>query len=80
MPENAVDPDGAIALDWIVSRHRMLSLSVAGDSDRIAYAWVDGTNKGHAVDRFDGAAVPLRLLQAILALTDGAGHVAFRAA
>lgn len=80
MPEVAVDPDGAVALDWMVSRHRMLSISFAGDSDRLAYAWVDGTDRGNAVARFERDTVPGRLLQAIQAVTDLSDDVAVRAA
>jgi hypothetical protein len=65
MPEVAVDPDGAVSLDWIPSRQRMLSVSFAGNSDRLAYAWIDGTDRGSAVARFDMRTVPMRLLQAI---------------
>jgi hypothetical protein len=64
LPEVAGEPDGAISLDWIVSRHQLFSLSV-GAGDRLAYAWLDGSNRGHGVDRFDGAAVPTRILQGI---------------
>ena len=79
-PEVGVDPDGAISLDWLPSRHRMLSLSIAAGSDRIAYAWVDGTDRGHAVAKFDRDIVPVRLMQAILAVTETPLHVALRAA
>jgi hypothetical protein len=80
MPDVAVDPDGAVALDWMITRHRMLSISFAGDSDRLAYAWVDGTDRGNAVARFDRNTVPRRLLQAIQALSDQPADVALRVA
>ena len=80
MPEVGVDPDGAVALDWMVSRHRMLSISVAGNSDRLAYAWLDGTDRGNAVAKFDRDAVPIRLMQAILALTVAPADAGVRAA
>ena len=79
-PEVGVDPDGSISLDWLPSRHRMLSLSIAAGSDRIAYAWLDGTDRGHAVAKFDRNIVPARLIQAILAVTDLPSHAALRAA
>jgi hypothetical protein len=60
MPEFASEPDGSIALDWIASKTRFLTVSV-GDSSRLAYAWLDGTEKGHAVALFDGAKVPDRI-------------------
>jgi len=36
-----------------------------GPNDRLAYAWLDGTDKGHAVARFDGERVPDRILEGI---------------
>ncbi len=80
MPEAGVDPDGAVTLDWMVSRHRMLSISFAGDSDRLAYAWIDGTDRGNAVAKFDQSTVPKRLMQAILAVTVAPEYAALRAA
>ena len=80
MPEVGVDPDGAVALDWLASRHRMLSISVAGNSDRLAYAWLDGTDRGNAVAKFDRDTVPIRLMQAILALTVAPADAGVRAA
>jgi hypothetical protein len=64
LPEFAPEPDGAISLDWIASRTRLYSLSV-GYSNRLAYAWLDGADKGHGVARFDGRNVPLRILDDI---------------
>ena len=80
MPEVGVDPDGAVTLDWMVSRHRMLSISIAGNSDRFAYAWLDGTDRGSAVAKYDRDTVPRRLMQAILAVTVASDHAALRAA
>lgn len=79
MPEVAVEPDGAVALDWMPSRHRLLSISVSGAHDRLAYAWIDGTNRGSAVSRFDGSAIPSGLLQAIETVSTVA-HAVLRAA
>ena len=78
LPEFAPEPDGSISLDWIVSRHRLLSLSV-GRSSRIAYAWLDGTDKGHAVARFDGLHVPPPILESITRIVRP-GHAGLRAA
>lgn len=61
LPEIAPEPDGSISLDWIRSRHRMFSLSV-GSSNRLAYAWLDGSDKGHGVALFNGVSVPSRIL------------------
>jgi hypothetical protein len=57
MPELAPEPDGGISLDWVHSRHRMLSLST-GPRPRLAVAWLDGPNSGHAVESFDGVVIP----------------------
>ncbi len=78
MPEFAPEPDGSISLDWIRSRTRFLTLSV-GASDRLSYAWVDGTDRGHGVARFDGAGVPERIMEEISAVTSH-GNATLRAA
>jgi hypothetical protein len=64
MPEFAPEPDGSISLDWMPSRTRVFSLSIDAD-DRLVYAWLDGTDKGHAVARFDGHSIPKRILDGI---------------
>ena len=64
LPEIAPEPDGAISLDWIRSRNNLFSLSV-GTGNRLAYAWLDGSDRGHGVVRFDGQAIPTRVLQGI---------------
>jgi len=64
LPELAPEPDGSISMDWIQTRHRLFSLSV-GESSRLPYAWLDGTDRGHAVARFDGVTVPSRILEGI---------------
>ena len=78
LPEFAPEPDGSISLDWIQSRDRMFSLSV-GRSNRLAYAWLDGTDTGHGVARFDGQTVPPRVLEEIKDIA-GRGHAGLRAA
>ena len=70
LPEFAPEPDGSISLDWILSRNRVFSMS-AGTSDRLAYAWLDGADKGHAVARFDGVRVPPRILSGIEGIVKG---------
>ncbi|MGP1679213.1 MAG: hypothetical protein ACTS6J_18920, partial [Burkholderiales bacterium] len=67
LPEFAPEPDGSLSLDWISSRNRLFSLSV-GSGDRLPYAWLDGTDKGHAVARFDGESVPQRILEGITSI------------
>jgi hypothetical protein len=67
MPEFAPEPDGAVSLDWIESRYRMFTISV-GQTNRLAFAWLDGSDSGHGVARFDGVAVPPRVLMGIRAI------------
>ncbi|HSY50016.1 MAG TPA: hypothetical protein VLC46_14475 [Thermoanaerobaculia bacterium] len=76
MPEVAPEPDGSISLDWICSRSRIASISI-GVSDRLAFAWLDGTDQGHAVARFDGERIPSLILERI---REAMGHAAVRAA
>ncbi len=64
LPEFAPEPDGSISLDWIHSRGRLFTMSV-GESNRLAYAWLDGADRGHAVAQFDGETVPPRILEGI---------------
>lgn len=56
-PEFAIEPDGGISIDWVSSPHRQLSISVS-ERRRIAFAWQDGSNRGHGVAQFDGLRVP----------------------
>lgn len=78
LPEFAPEPDGSISLDWIQSRSRLFSLTI-GESNRLAYAWLDGSDKGHAVALFGGDAVPRRILQGI-SDTTAVPHATLRAA
>ena len=64
LPEFAPEPDGSISLDWVKSRHRVLTISIGG-SHRLAYAWHDGAEKGHGVAVFDRTTIPPRVLQEI---------------
>ena len=64
IPELAIEPSGTISLDWIKSKTSIFSLSVGANS-RLAYAWLDGDDKGHAVARFDGHRIPPRILEGI---------------
>lgn len=61
MPECSAEPDGSVSLDWCMAKNRLFSISV-GSSNRLAFAWLDGSDKGHGVARFDGLAVPARVL------------------
>lgn len=78
LPEFAPEPDGNISLDWIQSRNRFFTLSV-GPGSRLAYAWLDGTDKGHGVAQFDGQTIPSRILGGIQALLTN-GNASLRAA
>ena len=69
-PEFTPEPDGSISLDWISSSNRLFSLSV-GSGDRLPYAWLDETDKGHAVAFFDGENVPQGILEGIVAIVNG---------
>lgn len=78
IPELAVDPDGEVSLDWIGSRYRRLSMSV-GSGARLPFAWLDGTDKGHAVSGFDGQQLPERLLAEVRRIM-GLSHALLRVA
>ena len=78
LPESAPEPDGSISLDWIQSRHRLFSVS-AGINNRLAYAWLDGTDRGHGVARFDGQTISRRILEGICGIVDHA-NASLRAA
>lgn len=67
VPDVAIDPDGEVELDWMPSRTRMFSISL-GDSDRLAYAWLDGSDHAHGVFRFINA-IPQPLLLQLAELT-----------
>ena len=63
-PEISVHPDGTISLDWLPAQHRMFSLSV-GESNRIAFAWLDGADSGQAVATFEGASIPPVIVEGV---------------
>ncbi len=64
LPEFAPEPDGSVSLDWTQSRNRRFTVSVGG-SNRLAYALLDGTDKGYGVARFDRETIPTRILQGL---------------
>jgi len=68
MPEVNPEPDGSVGIDWAVGPRRIFSVSF-GANLRLAYAWLDGTDRGHAVARFDGESIPPRILAGIRQLT-----------
>ena len=63
-PESVPEPDGAISLDWAFGLHRIISLSFS-PGDRIAFAWRDGSDRGHGVVTFDRRTIPARILAMI---------------
>jgi len=64
LPECSIEPDGGVSLDWMPSQSRTLTLSTNA-SGRIPYAWVDGTDRGHAVGRFQDGMLSARILEEI---------------
>jgi hypothetical protein len=63
-PEFAIEPDGLISLDWIRSPGQLVSLSI-GRCERVAYAWLDGAEKGHGVADCEGSTIPANLAELI---------------
>jgi hypothetical protein len=74
VPEIAPEPDGKISLDWSRSRSRQFSLTI-GHGNRLAFAWVDGADKGHAVAQFDGVDIPSLVLDQIRRLVGNAASL-----
>ena len=64
LPECSIEPDGCVSLDWMPAPYRTLTVSVSA-SDRLPYAWVDGTDRGHAVARLADGQLPARILNEI---------------
>jgi hypothetical protein len=77
LPEFSAEPDGAISLDWAIRRERAFSISV-GARDRLAFAWLDGTDRGHGVAFFDGKQIPSRILNELRQI--GGSHAGLWAA
>lgn len=69
VPDLSIDPDGDISFDWIPDITKTLTLSVNG-SNRLAYAWIDGTDRGHATAKFDSGVIPARVLAEIESITN----------
>jgi hypothetical protein len=77
-PEFAPNADGDVSLDWIDSKSRIFSV-IIGPSNRIAYAWLDGTDSGNGVAQFDNPGIPNRILEGIRGIM-GHGATSLRAA
>ena len=69
LPEISVEPDGEIALDWSPTLTQMFSVSI-GTADRMACAWVNGTEHGHVVVSSNNGEIPSRILQEIQRITN----------
>jgi len=69
LPEISAEPDGAVSLDWIRSRNRLISVSI-GAGDRLAFAWLDGSDRGHGVARFVEGVVPTRIVDGVTTIMD----------
>ena len=69
LPEISVEPDGEIALDWSPTPTQTFSVSI-GPADRMACAWVNGTEHGHAVAYSNNGDIPSRILQEIQRITN----------
>ena len=64
LPEFSPEPDGSISMDWVRSRNRVFSISL--NSQRtLAYAWLDGAERGHGVAVFDRGVITPRILHGI---------------
>lgn len=70
-PEISAEPDGQISFDWLPSRTRTFTLSVNA-GNRLAYAWIDGANRGNAAEVFERGALPPRLLKELQHITTDA--------
>lgn len=64
MPEVSPEPGGSVGLEWYKSKRKVFVVSF-GSSPRLAYSWLDGPDKGHAVLHFDGESIPRRILEDI---------------
>ena len=64
MPDVGIEPDGCVSLDWMPTPERTLTLS-AGSTKRLPYAWVEGSERGHAVANFANGQLSSRILDEI---------------
>jgi hypothetical protein len=75
-PEISAEADGQISFDWLPSRTRTFTLSVNA-GNRLAYAWIDGANRGNAAEVFDSGCLPSRLLRELKQITADATTIRF---
>src|SRR5262249_44660388 len=68
IPELTPEPDGCISFDWIESPGRLVTLST-GAGSCLAYAWLDGADRGHGIAGFDDTNFPKRIADEIRRIT-----------
>lgn len=68
VPELSAEADGQISFDWLPSPTRTFTISVNA-GNRLAYAWIDGANRGNAAEVFDNGILPARLLRELQQIT-----------
>lgn len=78
LPDLCVEPDGSVAMEWHFGRYKRFSASF-GKTNRLALAWLDGLDTGHAVAQFDGASIPSLVRSRVMEIA-GDAPAAFRAA
>lgn len=61
-PEISIDPDGDVSFEWIPSKTKYFTVTT-NNTDRLAYAWIDGTDRGHAVANMQSPVIPDRLIR-----------------
>jgi hypothetical protein len=64
LPDCAPEPDGSVSLEWIYANNRRVAVSFNGGR-RLAYAWMDGTEKGRGVCNFQGSQIPRAILDVV---------------
>jgi hypothetical protein len=64
LPDCAPEPDGSVNLEWIYTRHRRATVSLDG-GQRLAFAWLDGANKGRGVAAFQNGKMPHAILDSV---------------
>ena len=64
LPDYAPEPDGSINLEWIYTKNRRAVVSLDGGT-RLAFAWLDGADKGRGVCVFQGGQVPRKIVDAV---------------
>ena len=69
LPEISVEPDSEIALDWFPTSTQTFSVSI-GTANRMACAWINGTEHGHVVVYSNNGEIPLRILQELQRITN----------